>query len=177
MYIDWVAETLYWVLPQLVLKCYENVTIAMVHRCLLMQIGPFFIFMNHIVVAMQLGLNCLQWWGQQVLFPLLLQCQTTREQYNNCHNLRRHCWNTKCVVVEYMNGPSSLMSFYLSSQKRMLVIKYESEIYLFVDFGVFFYNHWQIAFLICTQSYFRHLHKFSSSQKVFKGQEWHSPAR
>ena len=47
-----------------------------------------------------------------------------------------------------MNDPSSLMSFSLSSQKRMFVIKYESEIYLFVDFGVFFHNHWPIAFLI-----------------------------
>ena len=47
-----------------------------------------------------------------------------------------------------MNDPSSLMSFSLSSQKRMFVIKYESEIYLFFDFGVFFHNHWQIAFLI-----------------------------
>ena len=59
-----------------------------------------------------------------------------------------------------MNYPSSLMSFSLSSQKRMLVIKYESEIYLFVDFGVFFtitdklpflYVHSHI-FVICTNS-------------------------
>ena len=57
-----------------------------------------------------------------------------------------------------MNDPSSLMSFSLSSQKRMFVIKYESEIYLFVDFGVFFsqslanclsYKH---IFVICTNS-------------------------
>ena len=52
-----------------------------------------------------------------------------------------------------MNDPSSVMSFSLSSQKRMFVIKYESEIYLFVDFSVF-HNHQLLAFLIHSHIFF-----------------------